>query len=53
MSNTVIQQKEQMCFYFDNQVKRQNLKETTEYHTQGTQLEDNYDYVIETLKLID
>lgn len=53
MSNTVIQQKEQMCFYFDNQVKRQNLKETTEYHTQGTQLEDNYDYAIETLKLVD
>ncbi len=53
MSNTVIQQTEEMCFYFDSQVKRQNLKEETETHTQGTKLEDNYDYVIETLKLVD
>lgn len=53
MSNTVIQQEEYMCFYFDSQVKRQNLKDTTEYHIQGTKAEDNYDYVIETLKLVD
>lgn len=53
MSNTVIQQTEEMCFYFDNQVKRQNLKETTEYHTQGTRLEDNYDYAMDTLALVD
>jgi len=53
MSNTVIQQEEYMCFYFDSQVKRQNLKDTTEYHIQGTKLENNYDYVIETLKLVD
>tara|TARA_R100001463_G_scaffold27815_2_gene64241 strand:- start:3626 stop:4567 length:942 start_codon:yes stop_codon:yes gene_type:complete len=53
MSNTVIQQEEYMCFYFDSQVKRQNLKDTTEYHIQGTRLEDNYNYAIETLKLVD
>jgi len=53
MSNTVIQQEEQMCFHFDNQVKRQNLKKTTEYHIQGTKLEDNYNYAIQTLKLVD
>lgn len=53
MSNTVIQQTEQMCFHFDNQVKRRNLQEATEYNTRGTRLENNYLYVLQTLKLVD
>lgn len=53
MSNTVIQQTEEMCFYFDSQVKRQNLKDTTEYHIRGTKLENNYSYAMDTLKLVD
>lgn len=53
MSNTVIQQEEHMCFYFDSQVKRQNLKDTTEYHIRGTKLENNYSYAMDTLKLVD
>ena len=53
MSNTVIQKTEQMIFHFTNEVKRQNLKETTEYFTEGTRLEDNYDYTLQTLKLVD
>ena len=54
MSNTVNQKKtEQMIFHFTNEVKRQNLQETTETYTQGTRLEDNYDYTLQVLKLVD